>query len=81
MEAFFRNPFQNGTPPAEANYEKWRDSSATSATAAAPASSAAASAALVPGQDCMMLTISTSIFFPANGVAGLAAKSLWALTT
>ena len=46
------------------------------APAAAPAASAAASAAagLVPGQECMMLTISQGVFIPANGLAGLAAK-------
>ena len=45
------------------------------APAAAPAASAAASApGLVPGQECMMLTISRGAFMPANGLAGLAAK-------
>ena len=42
------------------------------APAAAPAASAAAG--LVPGQECMMLTISQGVFIPANGLAGLAAK-------
>jgi hypothetical protein len=27
---------------------------------------------LVPGQECMMLTISQGAFMPANGLAGLA---------
>ena len=43
----------------------------TAAPAAAPAASAAG---LVPGQECMMLTISRGAFMPANGLAGLAAK-------
>ena len=49
--------------------------SLAAAPAAAPAASAAASApGLVPGQECMMLTISRGAFMPANGLAGLAAK-------